>query len=534
MTDADPRPEPPAEAYEPDLEQGLHAGGKRDLLLRPGPARVTPPVSYEIEQALLTALLRDNEAFYAIDGELKPHHFADPVHNRIFESIVRLLDRGQQADAVTLGRFFEREKALADVGGAQYLVELQAGFTVPSAAGGYARDLVDLWVRRQIIEQCQDGIEAAQDLDMEIGARDALDRLQAQLEQIGEAGRPAGEGAVPLGEAATEALQAAEDDLKAIRRGEVIGLPTGLAALDKLMLMKPGDLIILAGRPGMGKSALATSITRLICEAAAAARRKDPAAAAGRKDQGVLFWSGEMTRQQIVNRLLADLLSIGLTDIERRTSKIDDDKTFERMFEATRAMRDWGMWIDDRPAITLPQLRADARKLKRQQGLALIVVDYMQLMGTASGERRENRVQEIGAISRGLKGLAKEMQVPVIALSQLSRKVEEREDKRPRLADLRETGDIEQDADLVLFCYREHYYLTMERPQQRAHEKADAFATRQGIHADRLRKSEERGEVIAGKQRQGAGGTAALAYIPRFTRWADLEDEDVPQGEIPF
>jgi replicative DNA helicase len=295
-------------------------------------------------------------------------------------------------------------------------------------------------------------------------------------------------------------------------------------------------LIILAGRPSMGKTSLATNIAA----SAAIARRKKkgPDGTEIEVPEVVAFFSLEMSTEQLATRILSEAAEVR-SDAMRRGEI--SDKQFSAVFDASRALYALPLFIDDTPSLTIGALRTRARRLKRQQGLNLIVVDYLQLMQGPAGMRNENRVQEVSEITRGLKAIAKELNVPVIALSQLSRQTEQRDDKRPQLSDLRESGSIEQDADVVMFIYREEYYLMREKPSQRANEKDDDFVRREARYAERKDETRNKAEIIIAKQRHGPIGTIEMVFHGEFTQFSDLiADDHLPErggpgrGDVPF
>ncbi|MDH3791733.1 MAG: replicative DNA helicase, partial [Rhodospirillales bacterium] len=430
-----------------------------------------PPVNYEAEQALLGAVLANNAAFEKVADFLRPEHFAEPVHGRIFEACGTLIERGQIANAVTLKNVFERAEELAEVGGAQYLSELQGNFVSIINARDYGRTVHDLFLRRQLIAIGEDVVNDAFDHDLEAMAADQIETAEQRLYTLAESGQTEG-GLKDFKTAVVESIQMTEAAVK--RDSHVAGVATGLTDIDKLLGgLHKSDLVILAGRPSMGKTSLATNIAYN----AATSRRAERDAEGNLVElpQVVAFFTLEMSAEQLATRILSEQAHVRSDSMRRGEIRQEE---FDRLFEVSRALYDLKLFIDDTPALTIPALRMRARRLKRQQGLGLIVVDYLQLMQAAPGSRNDNRVQEVSEITRGLKAIAKELDVPMLALSQLSRQTEQRDDKRPQLADLRESGSIEQDADVVMFLYREEYYLGREKPSQRANESDDAFARR--------------------------------------------------------
>jgi replicative DNA helicase len=494
-----------------------------------------PPVNYEAEQALLGAILENNYAYERVADFLRPEHFADAVHGRIFEACGKLIERGQQANAITLKVLFDRDEDLSEVGGAQYLSKLQSSTVTIINAADYGRTVYDLFLRRELIALGEDVVNDAFEQDIEITAVDQIEAAEQKLYGLAEAGQTE-RGLTTFKSAVIEAVNmaaAAKD-----RDSHVAGVSTGFRDLDKLLGgLHQSDLIILAGRPAMGKTSLATNIAAT----AAMARRKEkgPDGSEIEVPEVVAFFSLEMSAEQLATRILAEASEVR-SDAMRRGEI--DEAAFSKIFDASRALYSLLLFIDDTAALTVGALRTRARRLKRQHGLSLVVVDYLQLMQGPAGMRSENRVQEVSEITRGLKAIAKELNVPVLALSQLSRQTEQRDDKRPQLSDLRESGSIEQDADVVMFLYREEYYLARERPTQRANESTDKFNDRQANYDSRLQEARNKAEVIIAKQRHGPIGTVDLQFQGEFTRFHDLvADDHLPErrggsqpGDVPF
>jgi replicative DNA helicase len=411
-----------------------------------------PPSNQQAEQALLGALLANNLAFERVSEFLLPEHFVDPINGRIFSAIRRRVEAGQLADAVTLKGEFEHSGVLDEVGGTPYLAQLLSAMVGIINAGEYGRAIHDSWLRRQLIDLGEVVVNNAFGAEPTLDGAAQVEAAEQALFNLAASGRTE-TGFVDFETAMAAAIGAAERAFH--RSGHVSGLSTGLRDLDKKTGgLHPSDLLILAGRPGMGKTALATKIAfgaarSLLAEARAA----DPHAMA---KACVAMFSLEMSAEQLATRLLAEESRISGDRIRRGEIAQRD---FDRFVQVAGEVRSMPLHIDDTPAITLSAMRTRCRRLKRTKGLALVVVDYLQLMRPASGTRPENRVLEISQITQGLKAIAKELAVPVLALSQLSRAVESRDDKRPQLSDLRESGSIEQDADVVMFVYRDDYYL---------------------------------------------------------------------------
>jgi replicative DNA helicase len=480
------------------------------------PPRV-PPHNYEAEQALLGALLANNEVYNRVSEFLRAEHFADALHGRIYEAIGKLVLRGQIANPVTLKNLFDQDGALSEIGGAQYLVQLAQAVVTVINAEDYGRAIFDLYLRRQLIGVGEDIVNDSFAYDPDVTAIDQIERSEMRLFNLAEGGQVEG-GPKKFDAVLKSALDMAENAYK--RDSHVTGVTTGLRDMDrKLGGLQPSDLIILAGRPSMGKTALATNIGFNAAEAV-----KD--AETGTRHR-VVFFSMEMSAEQLAHRIMAEKSGVSSDRIRRGDVKHDD---FTRIVEAAQAMTTVQFFIDDTPALTVPALRTRARRLKRQFGLDMIIVDYLQLMRSASPKAQENRVQEISEITRGLKAVAKELNVPVVALSQLSRAVENREDKRPQLADLRESGSIEQDADVVMFVYREQYYHERAEPKQRTDEAPDKFQDRMARWQEHGARIHNVAEVIIAKQRHGPVGTLELFFDGAVTRFGDLtRDEDLPE-----
>jgi replicative DNA helicase len=476
-----------------------------------------PPSNLQAEQALLGALLANNKAYERVSEFLAPEHFADAIHGRIFQAIVRRVEAGQLADAVTLKAEFEHAGILDEVGGTAYLTQLLTAMVGIINAGDYGRAIYDTWLRRQLIEVGETVVNNAFGADAELDGPQQIEYAEQTLFQLAAEGGSGG-GFISFERALTDAILGAE---RAFRQtGTVSGLSTGLRDLDsKMGGMHPSDLLIIAGRPGMGKTALATKIAFGAAKALQAqARLTDPN---GVPKAAVAIFSLEMSSEQLATRLLSEEARISGDRIRRGDI---GQKDFDKFVQVSREIASLPIQIDDTPAITMSALRTRCRRLKRTKGLALVVVDYLQLMRPAAGTKPENRVLEISMITQGLKALAKEMEVPVIALSQLSRQVENREDKRPQLSDLRESGSIEQDADAVMFVYRDEYYLEQKMPKEVGFEgSADKFQTSMEEWQKRMDKAHNRADLIIAKQRHGPTGTIPLLFEGEFTRFGDLD-----------
>ena len=480
-----------------------------------------PPHNYEAEMALLGAILANNLVFDKVNEFLRPDHFADALHGRIYEAAGKLIERGQIANVLTLKNLFDQDPALVEHGGGQYLARLAASVITIINADDYGHAIHDLHLRRQLIALGEDVVNDAHTHDLDLSALQQVETAEEKLFRLAETGDTEG-GLRPLTEALTGAINMAEAAVK--REGHVTGVTTGLLDLDKkLGGLQPSDLVILAGRPSMGKTALATNIAFNAARAyeEATGPAGDTKVVNGAK---VAFFSLEMSAEQLATRILAEQTEISSDRIRRGEISRDDD--FSRLVAAAQELQRLPLYIDDTPGLSVPALRTRARRLKRRHGLGLIVVDYLQLMRLPAGIRTENRVQEVSEITRGLKAVAKELNVPVLALSQLSRAVEQREDKRPQLSDLRESGSIEQDSDVVMFIFREQYYHERSEPRQRDDEGNEKFADRHARWVERGESIHNVAEVNIAKQRHGPIGTVSMYFDGLVTKFGNLVRDD--------
>ena len=478
-----------------------------------------PPSNMQAEQALLGALLANNKAYERVSEFLAPEHFADAIHGRIYQAIARRIEAGQLADAVTLKAEFEHAGILEEVGGTAYLTQLLTAMVGIINAGDYGRAVHDTWLRRQLIDIGEMVVNNAfgAGAEAELDGPLQIEAAEQSLFTLASDGGASG-GFITFERALTEAIMGAE---RAFRRsGAVSGLTTGLRDLDsKMGGMHPSDLLILAGRPGMGKTALGTKIAFGAAKALLAeARATDPN---GVPKKTVAIFSLEMSAEQLATRLLSEEARISGDRIRRGDI---GQKDFDKFIQVSREISSLPIQIDDTPAITMSALRTRCRRLKRTKGLALVIVDYLQLMRPSAGTRPENRVLEISMITQGLKALAKELAIPVLALSQLSRQVENRDDKRPQLSDLRESGSIEQDADAVMFIYRDEYYLEQKMPKDVAFDGTpDKFNAAMDEWKEKMSKAHNRADLIIAKQRHGPTGSIPLLFEGEFTRFGDLD-----------
>jgi replicative DNA helicase len=480
----------------------------------PDPTFRLAPHNVEAEQALLGAILVNNDAFDRVSDFLRAEHFSEELHRRIFDIASQLIRAGKLASPITLKTFLG-EHDLGGVTVPQYLARLAAEATTVINAEDYGRTIHDLALRRDLILIGEDVVNAAYDAPVGVSPREQIEEAERKLYSIAENGRYEG-GFQRFSDALTTAVDMAAKAFE--RDGRLSGIATGLIELDRKMGgLQPSDLIIVAGRPGMGKTALATNIAFNI--ARSYEFKLNPDGTAETVNGGIIgFFSLEMSAEQLATRIIAEQAAVPSYKIRRGDI---GEPEFHRIAQAAREMQTIPFYIDQSGGLSIAQLAARARRLKRQRGLDVLVIDYLQLLG-ASRTRSDSRVQEVTEITTGLKALAKDLNVPVIALSQLSRQVESRDDKRPQLSDLRESGSIEQDADVVLFVFREEYYLKSRQPREGSEEFIAWQADMEKVHG--------KAEIIIGKQRHGPTGTIELAFEAEMTRFSNLaREESLPQ-----
>lgn len=474
------------------------------------PAFRTPPHNIEAEQALLGAILVNNEAFYRVSDFLEPKHFFETIHRSIFELAAGLIRAGKVATPVTLKTFLPADADIAGLTVNQYLARLAAEATTIINAEDYGRTVYDLSIRRDLITIGEEMVNGAFDAPVDAVPRAQIEEAERKLYELAETGRY-DTGFQRFAQALTTAVDMAARAYQ--RDGSLSGLATGLTDLDaKMGGLQSSDLVILAGRPGMGKTALATNVAYNVAKGWRGEVRADGHMAT--VNGGIVgFFSLEMSAEQLATRIIAEQTGIPSNKIRRGGI---DEADFERIKDMSIELQHLPFYVDETGGLSIAQLAARARRLKRQRGLDLVVIDYIQLLQGSSRRASENRVQEVTEITTSLKALAKELNVPILALSQLSRQVESRDDKRPQLSDLRESGSIEQDADVVLFVFREEYYHMMRKPSETNKEK---FAEWQA-EGDRVL---GKAEVIIGKQRHGPTGTVELQFDAAVTRFSSLE-----------
>jgi replicative DNA helicase len=483
------------------------------------PTYRSAPHNIEAEQSLLGAILVNNDAFYRVSDFLEPKHFFEPLHQTIFETAASLIRMGKVATPVTLKTFLPAD---VDIGGmtiGQYLARLAAEATTIINAQDYGRTVYDLALRRDLIHIGEDMVNVAYDAPVDFAPRAQIEDAERKLYELAESGRYDG-GFQKFSQALTVAVDMAA---KAFQRdGKLSGISSGLRDLDsKMGGLQHSDLIILAGRPGMGKTSLATNIAYNV--AAAYRGELQPDGTMKTVNGGIVgFFSCEMSGEQLATRIIAERTGISSSHIRRGGIT---EAEFEKVRDHAIELQTLPFYVDETGGLSISQLTARARRLKRQRGLDLLVIDYIQLLSGSGKRGNDNRVQEITEITTSLKALGKELAVPVIALSQLSRQVENREDKRPQLSDLRESGSIEQDADVVLFVFREEYYLAAKepRPGTEEHQKWQI----------EMERALGKAEVIIGKQRHGPTGTVELQFDASVTRFGDLTHDSMTPERPP-
>ncbi len=481
------------------------------------------PHNIEAEAALLGALMIDNRLVEDVQIKLRADHFFEPVHGRIYDAILRLADRNMVANPVTLKPMFEADEAMKTLGGPSYLAQLTGSGAALIGARDFATQIYELALLRELVSVGRDMATRALDTSESVEPNLQIEAAEVALYRVAEQGGEMG-SVKTFGQATRMAVENAEKALNA--GGGLSGVTTGLDSVNgKTGGLHHSDLLILAGRPGMGKTSLATNIAFNAAQrwARDAEDGIEPSKSVGAK---VAFFSLEMSADQLATRILSE--QSGISSESLRMGKIGQ-QDFRNLARASAELETLPFFIDDTPALTIAALRTRARRLKRRHGIGLVIVDYLQLLQGSGRSSEGNRVQEISEISRGLKTLAKELDVPVIALSQLSRAVEQRDDKRPQLSDLRESGSIEQDADMVLFVYREEYYVQAHEPKRPMEgDDAKTFDDHARWLLD-LQRVEGLSELIIAKQRHGATGKVKLRFEARITKFSDyIEDSYLP------
>jgi len=468
------------------------------------------PSNLEAEAAFLGAVLIDNRVIEELQTPIRPDHFFEPLHERIYERVLTLIERNATASPVTLRPYFEADEALKELGGTSYLAQLTANGAGLLAPRELAQQIYDLALLRELVSVGRGLVEGALDTSEETDPMDRISQAEADLFKVAE-GAATGSEAASFRDAALTAIKMAEAAMNS--GGGLSGKTTGISSIDqKTAGLHNSDLVILAGRPGMGKTALATNIAFNCAEEHLNWQRDG-----GDHNYGApaAFFSLEMSADQLATRILAEQAEISSEALRNGKMSRDD---FQKLSFASQRLAELPLYIDDTPALTIAALRTRARRLKRRHDIGLIVVDYLQLL-QGSGRANDNRVNEISEISRGLKTLAKELSVPVIALSQLSRAVEQREDKRPMLSDLRESGSIEQDADMVWFVYRDDYYQESLRPDMPTETSSADAVEKYRAWEERYLEVKNKASLIVAKQRHGSTGNVPLHFQSEITKF---------------
>ncbi|WP_066774470.1 replicative DNA helicase [Croceicoccus mobilis] len=477
------------------------------------------PANVEAEAAFLGAVLIDNRVIEELPVTLAPNHFFEPLHARIFERIIALLDRKAVVTPVTLKPYFDDDDGLKELGGISYLARLTSDPQALLAPRELAQQVFDLALLRELVAVGRGLVTDAMDTSENVEPMQQIERAEGALFKVAE-GASTGNETQSFAQATRTSIKMIEQALNS--GGHVSGTTTGFTSInEKTGGLHDSDLIILAGRPGMGKSSLATNIA--FNTASRLKRDLDDGIPEDESVGGaVALFSLEMSADQLATRILAE--AAGISSSNLRMGKISRED-FQTLARTSQELNDLPLYIDDTPGLTISALRARARRLKRRHNIGLVIVDYLQLL-QGSGRASDNRVNEISEISRGLKTLAKEIQVPVIALSQLSRAVEQRDDKRPMLSDLRESGSIEQDADMVWFIYREDYYVQSREPKRPLETDEAKVHEAHAAWAAEMERVFGLAELIVAKQRHGSTGKVRLRFEPRITRFSDLAEDD--------
>ncbi len=465
----------------------------------------TVPYNEDAEKQLLGAIFINNESYFKVSDFLRPSHFYLQPHQDIYEKIAKVIQMGKVASPITLQPFYSANEQIADMTAVQYLVEIAKNPTTLINVRDYGQTIYELALRRGLIQIGEEMVNLAFDSPIDNSPASQIEDAEKQLYQLIESGSNL-KGFIPFPDALSLTIEMAAHAYQ--RDNKLTGISTGLVDIDKKMGgLQPSDLIVIAGRPGMGKTALATNIAHNV----AASYRSETQADGTKKtiEGGIVgFFSLEMSAEQLSTRIVSEQTEIPSTDIRRGEIK---QVQFDKIVEFSRQCENLPLFVEETGGISIGALVSRARRLKRQKGLDLIVVDYIQLLSSA-GKYQGNRVQEVAEITTGLKALAKELNIPIIAISQLSRQVESRDNKRPQLSDLRESGAIEQDADVVLFIYREEYYVENDKPDEDSEKYAE--------WVQRLERVKNIAEVIIAKQRHGPTGTINMAFHGEYTRFS--------------
>jgi len=468
------------------------------------------PQNIEAEQSLIGSVLFDNKVLEDLPTNFATRHFFDPLHASIFDACIFLIDNGRLADPLTLKSYLKQDDLQRDIDIEKYLSELREGVVSLSKAKFYAEEIRNCYVRRSLIRIGDELINKSVNQTLDVTPDQEISNTEEQLYNLAEKDQI---NSGPLDFKSVLASATNQINEAYNRKGKLSGIDTGFSGLNRqLGGLNKSDLLVLAGRPAMGKTALATNIG---FNAAKSSKLE--------KNESILIFSLEMSAEQLAQRILAEQSTI---DSHKLRSGDLNETEFSKLVSTQNDILNLPFFIDDTPAISVGQIASRARRLKRTHGLSLIIIDYIQLIQGSKASEAQGRVQEVSNITRGLKSLAKELNVPILALSQLSRAVEQREDKRPILADLRESGSIEQDADVVMFVYREEYYLDKSEPTQRDNENQESFNERFLKWQDRRNMAEGKAEIIISKQRHGPTGIVQVQFEAKFTRFMDLVQDD--------
>ncbi len=477
----------------------------------------TLPHDEEAEEILLGSLLSDNSSLDLIENGLSSLHFFVPIYGRIYQSVCELVYRDQIANPLTLEHYFSDDEAFKELGGKEFLNKLCEGNLGRSIIKDYASLLKELYNKRELIKLSKNLESESRKFDHDKKSLDIIEETESKLYELTENKTLSSNQLIAFNESINYAMESAKN--AHLNKGQTVGVSSGFIDLDNILGgLHKSDLLILAGRPSMGKTALATNIAFKISSVNN-----------NKKIKNVAFFSLEMSAEQLANRILAEQTTLSSDKIRRGKLTKED---FASLSKISKDISNSGLYIDDTPAITIPLLRTRARRLKRklEDGISLIVVDYLQLMrGT---KKFENRVLEISEITQGLKSIAKELDVPVLALSQLSRAVEQREDKRPQLSDLRESGTIEQDSDVVMFIFRQEYYEERAEPKSSGTETSVAFTERYIKWQENLEKCKNLADIIIAKQRHGPIGSLQLRFDSKLTKFSNLADEKQQTSKV--
>lgn len=468
------------------------------------------PQNIEAEQSLIGSVLFDNKVLEDLPTNFATRHFFDPLHASIFDACIFLIDNGRLADPLTLKSYLKQDDLQRDMDIEKYLSELREGVVSLSKAKFYAEEIRNCYVRRSLIRIGDELINKSVNPTLDVTPDQEISNTEEQLYNLAEKDQI---NSGPLDFKSVLASATNQINEAYNRKGKLSGIDTGFSGLNRqLGGLNKSDLLVLAGRPAMGKTALATNIG---FNAAKSSKLE--------KNESILIFSLEMSAEQLAQRILAEQSTI---DSHKLRSGDLNETEFSKLVSTQNDILNLPFFIDDTPAISVGQIASRARRLKRTHGLSVIIIDYIQLIQGSKASEAQGRVQEVSNITRGLKSLAKELNVPILALSQLSRAVEQREDKRPILADLRESGSIEQDADVVMFVYREEYYLDKSEPTQRDNENQESFNERFLKWQDRRNMAEGKAEIIISKQRHGPTGIVQVQFEAKFTRFMDLVQDD--------